>query len=120
MKIAVIGSRQFTNYATFTNKLYDLLATIDQPHFLRSEAGGTFAMLERYCTEMGYPLTTYYIGRTGDNAKATAINSHIIQSCDVLLAFYDGESAGVRGAIELAERLGKKVETVIVRAKQEC
>lgn len=37
-------------------------------------------------------------------------NGLIVQECDVLVAFWDGQSKGTKHAIDLANELGRKVE----------
>lgn len=114
MRVAVIGSH-LTAYKSLTNKLYDLLLDAPDPHFLRSETTDRKGFIEHYCTEMGYPLTTYYFGRTATKIEANARNARVITQSDLLLAFYDGEDKGIRGGLDLAERMGKKVEVILVK-----
>lgn len=117
MKITVIGSHHMSSYKSFTNSMYDILAA-EQPHFLLSAPGVAFGFVMDYCRNMGHPVTIYSRGLQGDHQRQIALNRLVIEECDLLLAFYDGEDKGIRGALDLAEKLGKKIEVVMVKGQK--
>lgn len=125
LKVAVIGSRSFTSYKLFCNKLYELLGNT-RPHFISGGAEGPDSMAQKYAQEMGYSITIHYPDwlshQPSDpgkkNPAAMIRNRRIIEECEWVIAFYDDESPGTRGALEMAERLGKKVDVVMVKAAQ--
>lgn len=117
MKVAVIGSRSFTNYKAFTNKLYDLLGDT-RPHFISGGADGPDSMAQRYAQKMGYSITIHYPDWSIGKQAGMLRNRQIIEEAEWIIAWWDGVSPGTRGAIELAERMGKRVEIVLVKVKE--
>lgn len=50
-----------------------------------------------------------------DASRAAARNQRLVNSCDVLVAFWDGASEGTRATVERALDSGKEVHVFTVR-----
>lgn len=48
-----------------------------------------------------------------DAAKAAARNQRLVEACDVLVAFWDGNSKGTRATVERALDAGKEVHVFV-------
>lgn len=116
MKLAVIGSRQFTDYAFLAATLDGLqLAGVLPPIYTIVSGGalGTDKMAARYSRERGLPLLEFIPDYATYGRKAPLIrNKLIIAASNAAVAFHDGKSRGTLHALGLARRQG--LEPVIV------
>jgi predicted Rossmann fold nucleotide-binding protein DprA/Smf involved in DNA uptake len=113
MKLAVIGSRSFTN-ATLLAKT---LAQVKTPITCIISGGASgadklaeqWAILNRIETEIFLPDYK----RFGIRAPLVR-NNHIVDAADNVLAFWDGKSSGTGYTINYARKQGKTVHIVEV------
>ena len=106
MKIAVVGSRSFNNYARLSHVLNCLVRT--GTVIVSGGALGADAMAERYAREAGLPLEVYQADwKTYGKAAGPIRNQQIVDACDIVVAFWDGKSRGTKNTIELARKAGK-------------
>ncbi len=114
MKLAVVGSRDFTDYT----KLKLALDNINQ-FFLITEiisggAKGADSLAERYAKENNIKLTIYLPDWKRYGRPAGMIrNKEIVSSATSVIAFWDGKSKGTANSISLAEK-SKKLRQVIL------
>lgn len=100
-RIAVIGSREFTDYAVMEAVLNSFLETCKWPVVLVSGgARGADNLAERYAAENKIPI---HIIRADWNAYGKAAgflrNTKIVEACDDCVAFWDGKSSGTADTI---------------------
>ncbi len=111
MKYAVIGSRNFNHYAEFERELekYDISEIVS------GGAKGADQFAERYAHEKSIPIEIIKPDWSKYGKAAGVIrNREIIDNCDAVIAFWDGESKGTKSSIDFAEKAGKKVTVHIV------
>lgn len=104
-KVAVIGSRGFTDYSLLKTELDRVTA----PFIIVSGgAKGADSLAEKYADEMGYtklifPAEWEKYGRSAGFKR----NRLIIESSDIVLAFWDGVSKGTKHSINIAKSINK-------------
>lgn len=110
MKLAVIGSRQFTDYAFLVGtldglQLAGLLPAITA--IISGGARGTDTLAARYARERGLPLEEFLPDYPTCGRKAPLVrNQLLIAASHAVVAFHDGTSRGTRHALGLARRQG--------------
>lgn len=110
MKIAVVGGRKFSNYNL-------LKETLEQEKFtgilISGGAKGADQMAERYALEKNIPTQIFRPLWDLHGKQAGFIrNKKIVEACDKLIAFWDGQSKGTSHSIYLARNAGKEVKVV--------
>lgn len=93
IKIAVIGSRSFSNYKFMCS----ILDYYDIKKIISGGARGADTLGRRYANDNGIEI------------RELVQNCDIINACDEVIAFWDSHSKGTKHAIEYAERQGKPV-----------
>lgn len=111
MKLAIIGSRGFNDYAwlkrvlTFRFPVPELVVS--------GGAGGADSLAERWSEERGIKTLVLKPDWELHGKKAGFLrNLEIITACDEVLAFWDGESKGTANSLGHAKKQ-KKPTTVI-------
>lgn len=108
MKTAIIGSRAFADYALLKEKL-DAIENMSS--VISGGAKGADSLAERFATEKG--LETLIIlpdWKTYGKAAGVRRNELIVKEADLVVAFWDGKSAGTKNTIELAKKAKKKIK----------
>ena len=110
MRVAVVGSRGFTDYSHMCTVLNQLL-DVDGNHVVVSGgAQGADKLAERYAKEKGYEMVIFAADWSKyGNSAGIRRNADIVRDADIVVAFWDGRSAGTKNSISLAKRSGKKV-----------
>lgn len=112
IKLAVIGSRTFSNVRLLHNTLDPLKSKISQ--LVSGGAQGADSLAQAYAAENKIQIVVYkpdlkkypYKKFKG---KAYAIrNRKIVSYCDEMIAFWDGKSRGTKMTIKMAQKAGKK------------
>jgi len=112
MKVAVVGSRNFEDYSLVCSVL-DEIKSIDL--IISGGAKGADSLAEQYAkdceikTEIILPDWKQY-GRGAGFVR----NRQIVESCDCLVAFWDGKSKGTKNSISLAQK--RNIEVKVVRS----
>ena len=110
LKLAVIGSRSFNNYTWLEQCLLRSFAVADIEAIISGGARGADALAARFAYCHSLPLITLRADWKTHGRKAGPIrNSEIVALADVLVAFWDGISAGTRDSIAKARAAGKRV-----------
>lgn len=104
MKIAIIGSRGFTDF-DLVQRTVDLTGVTE---IISGGARGADALAERLAIEHGIKLTVYQADwkTLGFNAGHIR-NSLIVDAADVIIAYWDGVSTGTLDSIKKARKAGK-------------
>lgn len=107
MKLAVVGSRSFSDYPRLRDLLDDIRDNIDL--IISGGAAGTDSLAQRWCQERGVPILIFYPNWSALGKQAGLIrNSKIVDACDEMIAFTQG-SSGTADSINKATQAGKKV-----------
>lgn len=115
-KIAVVGSRSFSDFQFFTAKLEYLIQNIKEDiEFVSGGAKGCDSLIKRYCEDKGYKITEFLPEYDKFQPKVAPLkrNHQIVDYADMLIAFTTG-SSGTAYTIKLAEKKGIKVRVVKV------
>jgi len=106
MKVAVIGSRTFDKYES----VYNVLSKLKITEIISGGAKGADSLAERYAKENNIPTKIFLPDWETYGKKAGFLrNTQIIEECEMVVAFWDGESKGTKDSLDKAEKLGKKV-----------
>lgn len=109
MKVAVIGSRGFTDYLLLKNNLDRFEITL----LISGGAAGADKMAEDYArandiaTQIILPEYNLY-GRKAPIVR----NTEIVKNADYIIAFWDGKSKGTANSISIAKKMGKHCEII--------
>lgn len=111
MKVGVIGSRDFHDYA-LVKKILGGINNIDL--IVSGGAAGADTLGECYADENKINTLIFKPDwkKYGKGAGFVR-NKTIIENSDVVVAFWDGESKGTANSIETAKKLNKKSVVVI-------
>lgn len=120
MKLAIIGSRFFTDYELFKEKLlrYCKFSDWGVDTIVSGGAKGVDSMAMQFADEMCFEKIEHLPDLSGGKSfgqAAFARNLKIIDDADLIVAFWDGryEKCGTRMALNSAMERGKDV--IIVR-----
>jgi predicted Rossmann fold nucleotide-binding protein DprA/Smf involved in DNA uptake len=107
MKIAVVGSRKFSDYKMMEEFLDEL------PHpitlIVSGGARGADVLAERYAEKHNIPTKIFLPDWSIGKAAGPIRNALIVAECDVLVCFWDGESRGSKNSHDLALKQNKIV-----------
>lgn len=111
MKVAVVGSRNFTDYNLVKETLDEIK---DISLIVSGGARGADSLGERYAAEKGIPIKIFLpawdvYGRSAGYRR----NVQIVEAADIVIAFWDGLSRGTRHSINLAREKGKELLVVL-------
>lgn len=106
MKLAIIGSRSFNDYSKLQSELKDYASEVTQ--VISGGAKGADQLGEKWAKEMSKPTTIFLPDWEKYGKSAGFIrNLDIVKNCDMLVAFWDGESKGTLHSIKEAKKLNK-------------
>lgn len=105
MKLAVIGSRNFNDYARLKEELRNIPGVSE---IVSGGSKGADSLAAKYAQEQNLILTEFLpdyrkYGRSAPHVR----NSQIVDYCDKLIAFWDGKSPGTKSTIEKAKKSHK-------------
>ena len=116
-KIAVIGSRKFTDYEKLCEKLDGLMDPGGEVN-LSGGAKGTDQLAQRYAQDRGHAFILFkpyhLIDPQVDYSPRYFFtrNKQIADNAEWVIAFWDGQSSGTRHMIEYCQRNRKRLEIV--------
>jgi len=109
MKIAIVGSRSFTDYDYLVKKM-NLLDFLSVDCIISGGAKGADTLAEKYANDIGVLMAIYPANWKKYGKKAGFIrNKLIVDESDVVIAFWDGESTGTKDTIEYTTKMNKKL-----------
>ena len=107
MELAIIGSRSFNDYDKLKNEV-DKIENITT--IISGGAKGADTLAEKYAFEKNIPIKIFPANWSKFGKRAGIIrNKEIIDNCDKVIAFWDGESRGTTNSITVAKNKGKGV-----------
>lgn len=113
MKIAIIGSREFNDYNLLVNVLNPVKHKITL--IVSGGARGADSLAERFAQENKIQTTIFLPDWDKHGKKAGFLrNQDIINTADVVIAFWNGESPGTKHSIELAKKFNKPIKIIAV------
>jgi hypothetical protein len=110
MKVAVIGSRSFADYGLLCRTLDAIpeLSTV-----VSGGAPGADSLGERYADERGLATQIHRPDwRRYGRGAGKVRNRTIVDASDLVVAFWDGSSAGTKHALDYARTRGTPVQVV--------
>lgn len=112
MRVAVVGSRNFQNYVL----LKQILAEHEITEIVTGGAKGADSLGEKYANEHNLPILIFKpdwkrLGRGAGPAR----NKTIVESADLIVAFWDRASKGTQSSINIAQKLNKPLRIVTVK-----
>lgn len=104
MKVAIIGSRTFTDY----DRLEKICNSLDITEVISGGAIGADYLGKYYANEYNIKYTEFPADWDKHGKKAGYLrNIDIVNAADIVLAFWDGKSKGTKHSIDLARKQNK-------------
>ena len=111
MKLAIIGSRNFTNYKLLQEILEQYKPKITL--VVSGAAKGADSLGEKWALENNIQTLIFPADWNQYGKRAGFIrNEDIIKNCDYCVAFWDGESKGTKHSLSLCKKYNKPVKIV--------
>lgn len=108
VRLAIVGSRTFNDYATLVFILNQLKEEYYYTLIVSGGAKGADTMGETYASTNKIPTKIFKADWNKYGKRAGFIrNVDIIDNCDLCVCFWDGESHGTKHDIELCEEKHK-------------
>lgn len=114
-KVAVVGSREITDYLFVAERLDYFLQDIKGGVVIVSGgAKGVDTLAEQYAEEKGYKTEIYLPDYEKYSGKVAPIkrNTTIMENSEYCIAFTKDDSKGTANAISEANRLGLKIRII--------
>jgi hypothetical protein len=123
MRVAIIGSREFTNYEHLKTKMEELDLNITE--VVSGQARGADTLGVRWAQEKGIPFTEFPAEWDNLNAEGAVIktnkygkeynanagfqrNKDIVNNADIVVSFWDMKSKGTKDSLKYAHSLKKR------------
>lgn len=114
----IVGSRGYTDYASFKAKCDALLADRTDIEIVSGGASGTDALAERYAHEHRYslqifPADWFRYGKRAGYVRNRGMHSYISAFADRdVIAFWDGQSKGTAQSLTLAREFDNPLRVI--------
>jgi len=114
LRVAIVGSRHFSDLSRVGEYVKSLPP---RASIVTGSASGVDASATKAAREKGIPVQVMpaSFDEMADASKSAARNQRLVDSCDVLVAFWDGSSKGTRTTVERALDSGKEVHVFVMR-----
>jgi len=110
INIAIVGGRDFSDFALMDNVICDYIASIesvDKITIVSGGAKGADSLADKLAKKYGFGLMVFEADWEGQGKKAGyQRNKQIIEYANVVFAFWDGVSKGTAHSIKLAQEAG--------------
>ena len=114
MKLAIVGSRTFSDF-NLLQRTMNFFIFEDIKEIISGGARGADFLGKRYAENYAIKFTEYLAGWDKYGKSAGFIrNQTIVDNCDMVLAFWNGESRGTADTIEKARKAKKPTFIVYV------
>jgi hypothetical protein len=111
MKLAIIGSRNFSDYESLKTVIQGIESLNKIDLIISGGAKGADTLAERYAKENSIPIQIFYPEWDKYGKPAGVIrNTRIVNESDMILAIWDGKSIGTKDTIIKARKQGKPVQ----------
>lgn len=109
MKVAAIGSREFSDYDQLKGILKPLTITM----IISGGAKGADCLVQKYAKQNGVPIEIYLPDYKGHKQGAPIRrNEKIVKAADLVIAFWNGKSKGTAHVISYAQKLTKRIRII--------
>ena len=109
MKLAVVGSRDFSNERLMDEELRKHMPLTQ---VISGGARGADSLAEQWARHNGIDVQVFYPDHKKHKRPYHHRNRLICEACDTLIAFWNGHSTGTRYTIGYARQIGKPVIVV--------
>jgi hypothetical protein len=110
MKLAIVGSRSFSDYALLEKTVLDLIPLEEISLIVSGGAKGADSLAEEFAKKWNIETLVFKPNWTDYGKQAGFLrNVKIVENADVVVAFWDGESPGTKSSINLAKKKNKKL-----------
>ena len=108
MKLAIVGSRTFTNFKRLEEFAIENIKISQITTVISGGAVGADKLAEEFAKKYDIPIQIFYPNWKKYGKIAGFIrNEKIIKNCDEVIALWDGMSRGTEHSIGLARKYGK-------------
>lgn len=115
MKLAIIGSRTFKNYALMQEKIQQLVDINTISTIVSGGAKGADELAVQFANQHQIELVIFAPEYQKYARAATMIrNRQIVDYADVMIAFWDGKSTGTKYTINHAKKRNKIVHICLI------
>lgn len=112
-KLAVVGSRSFNNYELLEEEIDKLSSETKIAQIISGGAKGADTLGEMYASKHDIPITIYKPDwKKNPRGAGLLRNMHIVNSSDMMIAFWNHKSPGTKHSIECAQKKGIPVKIV--------
>ena len=112
MKVAIVGSRNFSDYETLENAVNRLCGS-GIACIISGGAKGADSLAKQYAQKFAIPIKVFKPDWKQYGRGAGVVrNRDIVSHADVVIAFWDGVSKGTASSIKLAQEMNKMVHVV--------
>lgn len=117
MKVAIVGSRDFTDYERFKKAIEGVVFEGDT--IISGGARGADSLARRYAVEKGLqyvelPAQWETYGKSAGFRR----NQQIVEEAEFVVAFWDYESKGTKSTIDLAIKSEKLIYVIGVKSER--
>lgn len=122
MRIIIAGSRDFNNYAILKHNVIKILLELSptqepEVEIISGTARGTDQLGEKFAKENNYSIKRFpanwnLYGKSAGYRRNEDMAKYAKEDNGVLIAFWNGESKGIKHMIDLANKHGLKVFVV--------
>ena len=111
--VALVGSRDFTNYEMFKTKVKQYTKNLGNFCIVSGGAKGADTLAKQYAIEFGHEIIEF-LAEWDKYGKSAGFkrNITIVEACTHLIAFQINDSKGTQHSIDLAREAGKPVRVV--------
>jgi predicted Rossmann fold nucleotide-binding protein DprA/Smf involved in DNA uptake len=112
--VAIVGSRRFSDPERVTVYVNSLPP---RASIITGSASGVDAAATKAARAKGIPVQVLpaSFDELADATKSAARNQRLVDTCDVLVAFWDGASKGTRATVDRALDSGKEVHVFVAK-----
>jgi predicted Rossmann fold nucleotide-binding protein DprA/Smf involved in DNA uptake len=107
MKIAIIGSRDFTNYERMVKILSVFGFDKAGNEIVSGGAIGADALGKAFAEDANLKYTEFSPDWSNGKSAGMIRNKKIVEYSDFVIAFWNGDSSGTRNSIEIARQMKK-------------
>ena len=113
MKLAVVGSRDFSNYQLMEQVLSQWTDGGHIEEIISGGASGADSLARDYAKEHNIPLIEFLPNwKLYGKSAGPLRNKDIVDRADEVVAFWNGVSAGTKSTIDLAKKSGKPCKII--------
>ncbi len=112
MKVAIVGSRGFTNYQLLKKYMDECGLKITA--IISGGAAGADSLARRYAKENNIELVEFKADWSQGKGAGYKRNVDIINNSDWVFAFWDHSSKGTKHSIDISKKFKKPIEIIKV------